>query len=680
MIAFRKITVSATGCRRFLTVGLCLLVVGLCLLDGGVILSADQSSADDTSSDTSTTEDSADYTDDDIGLEGLLQIVITPSKHSQTTSEAPSSVSVITSDDIRKFGYRSLSDILRGVRGFHTSYDRTSTFLGARGIARDDFNSRILLLVNGHRVNNNLSDSASIGNGFLLDVDLIDRVEVVRGPGAALYGNNAFFGVLNVVTRTGADMRQYGTEISGEYARFDTYKGRLTYGNHFGENFEMLISGNSSSSEGQDHLVYPEFSAINNGVARGRDSEDYSSGFARIRFYDFTLEGGFVDRDKADPTAKFLTRFNEAQAGIEEERYYVNLKFEHEFSEFMDVMAQVYYDRYEIDVGQPTGTVVNREEQIGEWAGAEIQVSKEIADKHILTLGGEYRNDFRQDRKNFDVDPYFVFAEDDRDRRNFGFFAQVEVELHSNLHLNSGVRFDDYDTFGSTTNPRLALIYNPTETSVIKAIYGTAFRAPNFIETIDRRSILDADPETIRSYELVYEQAIGRNLRTTLAGFYNEVDDLIGFQDGAYRNLEGEANAYGFEFEIAGRWAETIQTRLSYSYQETEDTSTGDALQNAPQHLGKFHLSFPLYHDKVFAGIEVLLLSERETIRQTTLPGYGIINLTLFSHELIEGLEISASVYNLLDREFDDPATSFHRQESIEQDGRVFRAKLIYRF
>jgi iron complex outermembrane receptor protein len=87
-----------------------------------------------------------------------------------------------------------------------------------------------------------------------------------------------------------------------------------------------------------------------------------------------------------------------------------------------------------------------------------------------------------------------------------------------------------------------------------------------------------------------------------------------------------------------------------------------------------------LYDDKVFAGIEVLLLSERETIRQTTLPGYGIINLTLFSHELIEGLEISASVYNLLDREFDDPATSFHRQESIEQDGRVFRAKLTYRF
>src|SRR5205814_1495674 len=97
---------------------------------------------------------------------------------------------------------------------------------GARGINLGDFNSRMLLLVDGHRINNNLTDGAFIDTAFILDMDLIDRVEVIRGPGSALYGNNAFFGVINVVTRKGAQLN--GLEVSGEYGEFDSYKARVT--------------------------------------------------------------------------------------------------------------------------------------------------------------------------------------------------------------------------------------------------------------------------------------------------------------------------------------------------------------------------------------------------------------------------------------------------------------------
>src|SRR5579871_1429828 len=138
----------------------------------------------------------------DMDLTQLMNIpVVTASKFEQKSAEAPSSVTVITSEEIKRYGYRTLADILASVPGFYISYDRNYAFLGASGINLGDFNSRILLLVNGHRVNSDLNDSAYVDSTFLLDVDLIDRVEIIRGPGSVLYGNNAFFGVINVITR-----------------------------------------------------------------------------------------------------------------------------------------------------------------------------------------------------------------------------------------------------------------------------------------------------------------------------------------------------------------------------------------------------------------------------------------------------------------------------------------------
>ncbi len=110
--------------------------------------------------------------------------------------------------------------------------------------------------MNGHRVNNNLTDGAFIDSAFILDVDLIDRVEVIRGPGSVLYGNNAFFGVINVVTRTGGQVN--GVEASGEYAEFDTYKGRVTFGKSFTNGIELLASGSIYDSAGPDKLFYKD--------------------------------------------------------------------------------------------------------------------------------------------------------------------------------------------------------------------------------------------------------------------------------------------------------------------------------------------------------------------------------------------------------------------------------------
>ena len=148
--------------------------------------------------------------------------VYSASKFEQKTSEAPSSVSIVTAADIQHYGYRTLADILRSVRGFYTTYDRNYTYAGVRGFGRPgDYNTRVLLLVDGHRINDDIFSQAFIGTESIVEVDLIDRVEIIRGPGSSLYGTGAFFGVINVITKRGRDVG--GTELSAAAGSQETY-------------------------------------------------------------------------------------------------------------------------------------------------------------------------------------------------------------------------------------------------------------------------------------------------------------------------------------------------------------------------------------------------------------------------------------------------------------------------
>jgi outer membrane receptor for ferrienterochelin and colicins len=639
-------------------------------------------------------------------LEDLVKMeiptVFGASKLEQKTTEAPSSVTIIGSDEIKKYGYRTLADLLQSVQGLHVTYDRNNSFLGTRGFNSGVYpNSRVLLLVNGHRVNNNLFDGGFIGTEFLLDIDLIDKVEIIRGPGSVLYGNNAFFGVINVRTRSSYQIN--GVEASGEVASFDTYKGRLTYGKRFKNELELLLSGTLYDSQGPDKLFFKEFATPqnNNGIARRMDGDEYQSFFGSVAYHGFTLEGGWINRDKTNPTAQFAdvlpdpisgtnrflgTIFNDPRFATSVEQAFVNLRFSHDFSDTLSLVAQAYYDTSTIGIALPTAVTtplpLNKTVDVGELFGTEVQMKKRLFDRHTLTVGGEYRNDFRHERRNFDVKPFQEYLNVNESSQSYGGYTEGDFTLLSNLHLNAGVRVDQYKEFSSTANPRVALIYNPVESAVIKAIYGTAFRAPTFIETINPSNVqFPIGPETIESYELVYEQGIGDHLRSSISGFYNQVDDLISYQKetGAYTNRLG-ADVLGTEFGLEAFWASGVRGRASYTFQETEDRTSHRRLADSPRHLVKFNLSVPVLKEKIFAGLEWQYTSGRPTLSGSTAPAFGIVNFTAFSINLIKGLELSASLYNLFDRTYADPSTPFHLQNVIERDGRTFRAKLSYKY
>jgi iron complex outermembrane receptor protein len=640
----------------------------------------------------------------DMSLEQLMQIQVpeveTASKFEQKATEAPADATVISSDEIRKYGWRTLGDLLATVPGFYSSYDRDYNYVGVSGVNLGDANNRILLLVNGHRINDNLDDSAAVDTSFILDVDLIDRVEIIRGPGSVLYGNNAFFAVINVITRQGKDIN--GVEGSGSYGSYDEGSGRVTVGGQFTNSLQFLLSGTIDNDNGVDDLHFPQYQAWNNGIAHHMDADNYQSFFGSVSYWDLTLEGGYINRQKINPTAVLASSFNNSLLQSIDDRSYVTLKYAHEFDGGWDVLADVYYDQSDKELEYPFPPPLltppggpeasyQQDREAGQWAGLEAQVNKKIFDKDTLTFGGEYRNDFEQNLSVYSDG--LLAGQLETNRQNYAIFGQADIAILDNLHANAGVRYDEYGNYTPDWSPRAALIYNPWQQSTFKFVYGTAFRDPNILELALAGGNLAVKPEKISSYEFIYEQGINRFLRSSIMGYYNHMDDLIGL-NGSGVDANFNAQTFGLEPSLEAKWND-FSARLSYSLQRTEDRDTGIGLADSPENMIKLNLSAPLYQNKLFAGLEVQYSGPSKTEVYTppplvptatvtpgpNSPGFTVVNLTISSHDLfIKNLELSAGVYNLFNIKYYEPASDFHFEPYIQQDGINFRIKATYRF
>jgi iron complex outermembrane receptor protein len=630
--------------------------------------------------------------------------VFSASKYEQKSTEAPSSVTIVTASEIRMYGYRTLADILQSVPGFYISHDRNYSYAGVRGFGRPgDYNSRILLLLDGHRINDHIYNMAPLGTEFPVDVDLIDKVEIVHGPGSSLYGANAFFAVVNVITKRGRDLKT--VETSAEVGSFGSSKGRVTYGNRFNSGWESLFSASYFESEGQD-LYFKEFDhpSTNRGVFKDGDDDQSAGFFTKHSFQDLTFQGLYQSREKGIPTAAFETVFNDPRSRTTDEYALFDVKYEHLFENQLGLMVRGFFDHYyyngayaydQTDQSKSLATLINKDYATGQGAGTEVQLTKTLFEKHKLIVGAEYNNSIRQDQSNIDVRPFFKYLDDERQAFNWGVYAQDEFKISSKLILNAGARHDWYETFGSSTNPRIALIFLPVEKTALKLIYGEAFRPPNAYELYYRdggtqKAALDLKPEKIRTYELLWEQYLGNHLRLSASGFYYTVDDLISLkvdpsdQLNVFDNIE-EVASKGIELQLDGKWGNGIEGRISYTFENAEGASNEERLTNSPEHLAKLNAIFPLKRDKLFAGFELRYLSPRKTLSRNETEDAVVANLSLFAHDLWKGLDVSAGVYNLLDSDYGDPGSLDHQSpdhvlDVIKQDGISFRLKVTYSF
>jgi len=633
-------------------------------------------------------------------MEQLLNLeVYTASKFTQKVSEAPSAVSIITAADIKAYGYRTLADILKSIRGMYVTNDRNYSYVGTRGFSRPgDYNTRVLLLLDGYRLNDGVFDGALIGTEFIVDVDLIDRVEFVPGPGSAIYGGNAFFGVLNIITKNGK--RIGSTEISGEASSFETRKGRLTYGERSENGLDVLLSAASYRSRGEN-LHFPEFDdpSTNNGVARHLDYDRYEQLFTKFSYGAYSLDIAYAERTKGIPTASFQQVFNDPRSQTVDEQAFINLKYYDKPGASLDVQASLYYGHYAYSgdyVYDYPPVTVNRDETRGDWWGGELRFLSTAFDRHKVIYGAEYRNDVHRDQSNFDVDPFVSYLDDHRSKRTYGVYAQDEFTLSDSWILNAGVRQDHSTEDETATNPRLAVIHKFTPVTTAKLLYGTAFRAPNAYEKyyVTDASLYKANPdlkpEKIKTYELVLEHYLQNDFRLTGSVFSYKIDNLISLTlDPAdslfvFRNIDA-AEAKGVELEAERLWHGGTRLRASYSWQSAKDGATGARLSNSPRHLAKLNFTTPFFGDVWRAGSEIQYMGERTTPRGGTVSDSTIANLTLTAERFAKNLEVSAGIYNFFDKNYADPPSTEHLDSlgrylnQIVQDGRSFRVKLTYR-
>lgn len=623
-------------------------------------------------------------------LEQLMkvEVVVAASKRAQLTRDVPSFVSVVTADQIKKHGYRTLADVLNTLPSFYVANDRNFSTIGVRGFQRPgDYSSRVLVLLNGLRTNDNVYDQASIGEDFGVDVDLIARIEVIRGPSAALYGNNAIFAVINIVTKQGSSLR--GGEVATSAASFGTYAGRASYGRAFANDGDVLVSASVSDSKGQ-RLYFPAFDnpATNNGIAEAADRESSRKLYASVSLGDFSFQASNSSREKGVPTAPYFSRFNDPRSETVGSMTLASLAYNRSFGVGGSVAARVHGGRWGFDAEygfDSTDAVVLFGE--GDVWGVDVDATRAIG-RQFISVGAEFRDNFRQDRKYYDPDLSFLYT-DSRNRSSYwGLFAQDEIKLFEPLTLHLGLRYDASDAGFRTTSPRFGLIYTPGPATTVKVLAGRAFRAPNDFELhLDAIGYLGSTqlvPERIETQELIAQRLIGGGVQLSAAAFRNRLSALIDqVPDSATGTFVlrngGEFESRGIELGIVLNRGHGVTGGLTYALQKTEDRATDLELTNSPRHMAKLHLLAP-FNRNISGGLDAQYISSRRTLRGNLSRGYTVTNVSLLAPMLFNRVDLSATIYNLLDVKYGAPSSPAFRQDIIQQNGRSFRVRATFHY
>lgn len=624
----------------------------------------------------------------DLTLEDLLDVkVYAASRFLQAAAQAPASVTIINADEIRRQGYRTLADVLRGVRGFYVTNDRNYSYVGVRGFQRPgDYNGRVLLLLNGHRMNDTIYEQALLGTESPIDVDLLERVEVIRGPSSSLYGTSAFFAVINLITRSGRAID--GGEVQGQAGSQTLRRIRATTGGRTARGLEGLLSVSTYGSDGNDRLYYPEFDSGNlaDGIAANADRDRFTSVFASGSGGGFNVQAGVGSRRKQIPTAPFETLFNDPRTETRDRRAFAHVRYSGRLDSRTTFELRGAYDHYDYDGQFAYDTGIFTDNGRGAWITTEATAVRQFA-RHALTTGFEYRNNFRQNQAA--EDETGVLLDDRRGSHITGLYLEDEIRLNSRLLLNAGVRWDQYyGRFGGTVNPRVGLIATPVEGGTLKVLYGRAFRAPNPFELYYGQNALSAQlrPERIQTYEAEWEQRLTPRLQVTMSAFRNGVRDLIVQRGGSDETIDGlyyrngdNVTANGLELELQGELPGRIQGRIAQVLQNVELNAESRTLSNSPRVLSTMVVEVPVPRTDAIVAFNGFYIGERRRVVEGVVPRAFVGNLTVSRRMPGRGVGVGLTIYNLFNTSWGDPGSVEHRQEVLPQDGRTAIVRLSWR-
>lgn len=640
-----------------------------------------------------------------LDIEDLLSLeVSTNSRISEKIIDVPGTVTLISAEDIRAYGYRTLGDILRSIPGLYVSYDRSYQYLGVRGFNFRDFNQRILVLLDGQRLNENMFSQGFIEGMFPVEPELIERVEFVAGPGSSIYGNNALLGVVNVITKAYAAAS--AAEVTADVGSDGASRGLVRLDAHHGE-ADLLLSASHAERQGED-LRFPEHGEGTQGIARDLDSERLSKFFGKARYEGFSMHLGASKREKEIPTAPYETVFNDPGAQLRDQELLFSLGHGGKITDKLRHAFHVTFGDYSFSnnyryLSDPDTR--NHDAVAGKWLGTDLLFDYLGFERQRIVAGIEAQWDIRQRYKNYDEAPNsFVWYEQHGDSNRWALYLHDEISLSPSLMFHVGGRWDHYRSDGRLTdassgvrgrfsnsdqvfNPRVAAIYKPQPRLVFKLLYNSAFRAPDATEigyVIPPQVILaDLNPERIRSTEFAAEYFPSPSLKLTGRGFFTKFEDAVILDpDDPSRTINGgEYRSRGIETVLEWQSARRERLRASFTWQQVRDEHSGATLEDAPGYLAKFNYTLPLWDSPWRLGLEAQLVAFRKTPEGGEVGSYTLVNATLSSIRLWKNLDLAVSCYNLLDKDYADPARAAQLPiTQIPQDGRSFRLLLKYSF
>jgi outer membrane receptor for ferrienterochelin and colicins len=630
----------------------------------------------------------------DLGLEQLLNLKVTSaSLHEQSLRDAPASVTVITADEIRKFGCRTLAEALSHVRGFYTNTDHTYTYLGVRGFSLPgDYDTRLIVMINGHSIADNIFDQAPwFGNDFPVDIDLVDRIEVVRGSSSSLYGSNGMLATINIVTKR--PDTAYGSSARLETGSLGERKIEGSTSLALPHGASLLFSTSIFNNGGANQLYFSEFDSprTNFGRAIRMDGEKGYHGFLDLTWGRWEILSVVGDRVKQQPVTWGDSVFNDRGTSAEDSRSFLDVSYTRKFAGDRTLSWRTSYDAYRYrgiyHYNNDGGVEDSRERDYGDWIGSTLTYRMPDFWDGYLMIGAEGRLDLRAMQNALDVTPQpLQILEFNRPDRYAGFFAQQEWTLGQHWEANIGGRFDWSWRKRSALSPRAALIYKPASNTAVKMLYSRGFKNPSsydmFYSDNGQTQIANTSlrPETTDTFEVDVDQEIARHVHAGASVYHYKVASLIQqtfLPDGVIQYVnEDHVQAAGADVELTFRFpAFELSSSLEFQRAVLRD---GTVLPNSPGQVGKLRASVPLWRNRFRLSGGLQALGHRNTYARVPLPWVILPEVSLSTRPLPGGLELSMGIRNLSNSFYRDPAGLSPVVDSMIGTGRTYYLNLAW--
>lgn len=639
-------------------------------------------------------------------------IVVTASKSDETVLDAPAVVTVVSREEIENMGARTLQDVLWTLPGFTRIQDNNETVVAVRGVFATT-NQKFLVLRDGHRLNEPLFEN--VAPDYSVSLDNVERIEIVRGPGASLYGNAALTTVINLITIRGADVDGASFRVAGGVPGQLGASG--LYGKKFGDT-DVLFYGHFSSTEGETLNIGPEDDFSTTPRAGELTVDRYPSNFdvgVRISDGRFTISGALRRSDFAQPKGNGGQTIDaDAQwHPLEQiwEYQYLDFLYQEALGNNVDLSLRHYLDVVSYESWQLSETIEERppDGNIFSVSFNASRVGINYSLNYFYDFGSVLQGDILvgANLERWELhDSFFLDNQADastvaRQRTpllpegteyNGAGYVQLRNEFIPQLKLNLGVRYDIFEAFGGSLNPRAAVVSPLFDWLNLKVIYARAFQAPSYFyrqsnPALGYGSTEELEPEIMESFQAAAQfNAWGGTLQINY--FRNQLRNLINRDPDPdpdlYRNF-GELDVQGIEVEVEYAPLLSLSTFANYTFhlpvvEETADILLINELQaGIPKHTANAGVTFvPLPFLSLNAWVnltsEILYrVGGRDPIR---VAPRGLVNVTAVLRDFPSGAFLSMSVHNLLDYSYQLGGTT----PPFQQAGRWIRAVAGYQF